>query len=65
MPHSFRARRSRSYFVEGADSFVMTSSRLKLAGFCRTGNSWKLASQRAASACIGTWTKARFIIHSL
>ena len=58
-PHCQR----QSEFDPAFSSFVITASRLKLAGFCRTGNSLKLCSQRAASACIGTWTKARSIIH--
>jgi hypothetical protein len=41
-------------------SFAITASRLKLAGFCRTGNSLKLCSHCAASTCIGTCPEARF-----
>jgi len=37
-----------------ASNFRMISSRLKLAGFCRGGNSLKLESHLAANACIGT-----------
>ncbi len=43
-----------SWFVPALSSFAITASRLKLAGFCRTGNSLKLCSHCLASACIGT-----------
>ena len=42
-----------------ADSFRITSSRLKLAGFCRIGNSLKLSSHCAANACAGTMRNIR------
>jgi len=34
------------------DIFAITSSRLKLAGFCCGRYSWKLESRLAASACV-------------
>jgi len=39
--------------------FRITSSRLKLVGFWRGGNSLKLSNPLAANACIGTKTNAR------
>src|SRR5215510_2107402 len=45
------------------DNFRITSSRLKLAGLCRIGNSLKLDSHCATTACDGTTTKARSAIH--
>src|SRR5262245_60755729 len=45
--------------VCGSESFRITSSRLKLAGFCRIGNSLKLSSHFATTACAGTMTKPR------
>jgi hypothetical protein len=54
-----------SAFDPAFSSFAITASRLKLAGFCRTGYSLKLCSHWAANACIGTWTKARSAIHLL
>ena len=56
-------RKCQSALEPAFSNFAMTASRLKLAGFCRTGNSLKLCSHCVASACIGTWTKARSIIH--
>ncbi len=50
---------TRRYLLPEADSLFITSSRLKLAGFWRIGNSWKLDSQFATIACDGTTTKAR------
>ena len=50
----------RYYF---GDIFCITSSRLKLAGFCRIGNSLKLASHCPTTACDGTMRNARSIIH--
>src|SRR4029453_13290337 len=45
------------------DSFCITSSRLKLAGFCRIGNSLKLDNHCATTACDGTMRNARSAIH--
>lgn len=42
------------YFVIGDDNCSTTLSRLKLAGFCRGGNSLNVFSQFAASVCKGT-----------
>src|SRR4249920_1060216 len=44
-------------------SLSITASRLKLAGFCRMGNSLKLASQFPTTACEGTMRNARSAIH--
>ncbi len=38
------------YLPPGSDSCCITRSRLKLAGFCRIGNSLKLSSHLAAKA---------------
>ncbi len=60
-----RRRSSPPYLFPALSSFSMISSRLKLAGFCRGGNSLKLASHFAANCCIGTWMNARSAIHLL
>jgi hypothetical protein len=56
-------RRAYRVLPAASVSFSITWSRLKLAGFCRGGNSLKLASQLATYACAGTSRKTRSILH--
>src|SRR5262249_48509910 len=63
--HSFAGSKTRreasaSHLPRGpSSSFFITSSMLKLAGFCRGGNSLKLEIHLATYACAGTSRKAR------
>src|SRR5262249_50713635 len=51
------------YCPFGADSCSITRSRLKLAGFCRIGNSLKVCSHCPTIACAGTSRNARSAFH--